>query len=330
MAQSTMRGPEKAVVFLLSLEESTATQLLSQLEESEIRKAREVLETLGNVAPEALKGVHDEFLTALERQSVVVRGGGDHFRRLTTRAFGPERAARLLQEPKADATHLLGRVDTTTLAGFLGEEHPQTVAAILAHLEPERAAEVLGKLDDATQCEVAVRMSALDSVPRPVLEEAERVLAAGLAPEHEVPVAAVDGVRRAAAILNRLSPDTSQALLARLSETNSERAMAIKRAMFTFEDIGQLDRRGMLALLKEVATQQLVLALKTASDELRDKILGAMSKRAAETLLDDVQTLGAVRLADVERAQQEIAEVALRMQSEGKLSIATAGGDQYV
>jgi len=318
------------VIFLLSLDESLATQLLSQLDEGEIRKAKEILEKLGHVPPDSLKTVHDEFLVALERQSVVVRGGGDHFRRLTTRAFGPERAAKMLQDKKSDTSTALGRIDTITLAGFLGEEHPQTVAAILAHLEPERAAEVLGKLGEDLQRDVAGRMSALDSVPRSVLEEAERVLAAGLTPDREVHITAVDGVRRAAAILNRMSPDSSQALLQRLEEVDADQALAIKRAMFTFEDLCALDRRGMQSLLKEVATEQLVIALKTASDELKDKILSAMSKRAAETLKDDLATMGPVKLADVERAQQEIAEIALRLQSEGKLAITSAGGEKYV
>jgi len=324
---ATLRGPEKAVIFLLSLDESIASQLLAQMDETDIRKAKDVLEKLGNVPPETLKTVHDEFLSMLERQTVDVRGGGDHFRRLTSRAFGPERAAKLLSEPKPEATHALGRIDTTALAGFLGEEHPQTVAAILAHLDPERAAEVLGKLGDDMQAEVAGRMSALDSVPRQVLEDAERVLAAGLSPEREIPLTAVDGVRRAAAILNRMPPDGAQALLARLGEADSDQSMAIKRAMFTFDDLAGVDRRGMLALLKEVATDQLILALKTASDDLRDKIFSAMSKRAVQTLKEDLEALGPVKLADVERAQQEIAEIALRMQSDGTLSIAAGGGD---
>lgn len=330
MSTRTIRGPEKAIVFLLSLDEATATQLLSELDEPEIRKAKEALEKIGHVSAEALQSVHDEFLSALDKQSVVVRGGGDHFRRLTARAFGPDRASKMLQEAKSEASTALGRVDTTTLVGFLSEEHPQTIAAILAHLEPERAAEVLSALDEELQCDVAGRMSALDSVPQAVLEDAERVLAAGLTADREMSFAAVDGVRRAAAILNRMNPDSSQMLLERLSEVESEQAMAIKRAMFTFEDLCALDRRGMQVLLKELATEQLVMALKTASEELRDKIYSAMSKRAAETLRDDLDALGPVKLSDVERAQQEIAEVALRLQSDGRLNIAGPGGDQYV
>jgi flagellar motor switch protein FliG len=127
-----------------------------------------------------------------------------------------------------------------------------------------------------------------------------------------------------------MNHDGSQMLLDRLGEMDPDQAMAIKRAMFTFEDLCALDRRGMQVLLKELATEQLVMALKTASDDLREKIFASMSKRAAATLKDDLEALGPVKLADVERAQQEIAEVALRLQSDGKLNIAASGGDQYV
>lgn len=330
MAAAPLGNAEKAVIFLLTLDENVATQVLSHMDEAEIRRAREVLDRLRDVPPDTMQGVYDEFLGSLDRQSVNVRGGGEYLRRLATRAFGPERAARLLQEPRTDAATTLSRIDTTMLAGFLGDEHPQTVAAILAHLEPERAADVMARLPGPLQAEAAARIAALAEVPRHVLDEAERVLAAGLATEREACRQPIDGVRRAAAILNRMDHDAAAALIEQMGESNGERATAIKRAMFTFDDLASVDRRGMQVLLKEIASEQLLLALKTAGDDLKEQILGAMSRRAGEMIRDDLEAMGPVRLSEVERAQQEIAEIALRLQSEGKLNIAGAGGEQYV
>jgi flagellar motor switch protein FliG len=246
--------------------------------------------------------------------------------------LGQEKAEDLLakeiEAPKP--LRVLNRIDPETLASLLSKEHAQSLAALLAHVDVEKAASVLKYLPAEVQQEVVKRMAGLESIPHTTIEEAERALREELALVSEAKVATVDGLKRAADLVSRLDSDVSERLLDSIDRDHEELALAIKRSMFTFEDLLKVDNRDLQSVLKEVSTEQLRVALKTASPEMRDHVLKAMSRRAAEMLLDDLESMGPVKLSAVTEAQGAIVEVALKLQSEGKIAIAGAGGEEMV
>jgi flagellar motor switch protein FliG len=197
-------------------------------------------------------------------------------------------------------------------------------------VDVDKAASVLKHLPSDVQQEVVQRMASLESIPHTTIEEAERVLREELALVSEAKVATVDGLKRAADLVSRLDPEVGERLLDNIDRDHEELALAIKRSMFTFEDLLKVDNRDLQTVLKEVSTDQLRVALKTASPEMRDHVLGAMSRRAAEMLMDDLESMGPMKLSKVEEAQGEIVEAALKLQSEGKIAIAGAGGEEMV
>jgi len=225
---------------------------------------------------------------------------------------------------------VLSRIDPETLASLLGKEHAQSLAALLAHVEVDKAAAVLKHLPAHVQTEVVRRMASLESIPHTTIEEAERALREELALVSEAKVATIDGLKRAADLVSRLDGEIGEKLLDAIDRSNEELALAIKRSMFTFEDLLKIDNRDLQSVLKEVSSEQLRLALKSASPEMREHVLGAMSRRAAEMLMDDLESMGPVKLSIVEEAQSQIVEVALQLQSDGKITIAGAGGEEMV
>jgi flagellar motor switch protein FliG len=330
--RATLSGPEKAALLLLSLDEARAAAILGHLEEDEIRRVHEAIAVLGRLPSDAVRGVVDEFSQALDGRQVHLRGGAAYLRRLASRALGEERAARVLDPTPRPAGPLadLGRLDAEALASVLSGEHPQTRAAILAHLPSERAAAILEKLEDGEQADAVRRMAALEAVPRDAITEAERALSASLGGASLEALAEVDGVSRAAALLNRIEAQAQSSLLDRVAADDPDAAGDIRRAMFTFDDLGGIEKRGMQVLLKEISTDQLVVALKSASDDIKEKVFGNISTRAAAMLKDELEMLGPERLSDVEAAQRAIVETAMGLERDRKITIAREGGGEYV
>lgn len=322
-------GAVKAALWVLSAEEDLAVDTLANLDENEIRRLYEVVRHLGETTSEQLDAVHQEFRTQLKPGVLHLRGSQTYLSKLTTRALGEQKATRLLtvRSIQTDPTESLERADLDILAPVLAAEHPQIIAAVLASLDSHRAAEILPRLPEGIRGEVVRRMTQLAKVPRSALAEVERVLAAGL-PVSSDGEADVDGMRQAALILNQLEAPIAESVLAALK--SEELTGNLRRAMFTFDDLAQLDKRAFQVLLKEVPSEQLLTALKTANEKIREQVFASLSKRAAEMLKDDLEVLGPVRLADVEQAQQAIVDQALRLRNEGKLAIAGGGGEELV
>jgi flagellar motor switch protein FliG len=212
---------------------------------------------------------------------------------------------------------------------MLKSEHPQIISAVLGNIDPTRSAEIIKRLPENIRRDVVGRVAKLSRVPRQVLDAAERVLSAGLPTSRDAD-REVDGIRTAAQLLNHLEAEMADDILDGLESETDTIAQDIRQAMFTFEDLSALDRRGFATLLKEVQSDQLLVALKTASNDLKDKVFSSLSKRAAEMLKDDLEVMRPVRLAEVQEAQQAIVSVALQLKNEGKLVIAGAGGDEFV
>jgi flagellar motor switch protein FliG len=245
-------------------------------------------------------------------------------------ALGEERARGILgglniNSGSSRTLESLEMVDAKSLSTFLVNEHPQTVAVILAHLEPEKKGEVLRRLPESLQAEVVLRMANLDNVDPELIAEIDKVLKNQLSNTHTVEQASLGGVQPVAEMLNVMDKNSEQSIMSRLEEKDPLLAEEIRKLMFVFEDIAKIDDRGIQILLKEVPNDKLLLALKTANDDIRNKIFKNISARAAEMLREDLANMGPARLSDVESAQQEIVNAARRLEAEGKIIIARGG-----
>lgn len=332
MSERQLTGTEKSVVLLLSLGEDQAASILTYLDESNVRQLSECIEKMSAVSLGQAEAVFAAFDAEHRGNAIALGSGARRMRRIASRVLGQEKAEDLLaKEVEApQPLRLLNRIDPETLASLLGKEHAQSLAALLAHVDVDKAAAVLGHLPQDVQVDVVRRMANLESIPHTTIQEAERALRDELALVSEAKVANVDGMKRAAELVSRLKGAIGEKLIEAIDEGDEELAVAIKRAMFTFEDLIKVESRDMQTVLKEVSTEQLRAALKTATPELRTHILGAMSRRAAEMLMDDLDSMGPVKLSAVEEAQSAVVEVALALQRDGKITIAGAGGEEMV
>jgi flagellar motor switch protein FliG len=317
-----LSGAEKAVVMLLSLDESVAAPIIAELEPDELRLLREVAAKMKSVPTEALEGLYAEFIEEAQRAVAVPRGGVRYLTNIATRALRPARAHEIFVEPPRTSMQKLASADPGQLAALLEGEHPQLAAAIVSQLDPAHAAKTLEFLPEAVRAAVLTRLVTMTEVPSDVLEEAAMALGAEL-PEKQtgaVPIV-VNGLQRSAAVVRKLGRKQGEALLGLLEAEHAGIAQDIRRSLYTFEDLLVVDAKGMRTLLESVPVERLTLALKTASETLANHVFSSMSKRAAERIREDMEALGASRLSDVEAAQREIVEAAVRLDSEGQISL---------
>ena len=336
LAQAVERrltGPEKGLLFLVSLDESIATRVLSHLSADEVKVLRGAAEGLTEVHPRIIASVHREFAEYVEQGlPTSLKGSGAYLRRLVGQALGEGKAAELWSEHvnQEGAVQQLAKLDVPSVLALIEREHPQTIAVILSQFSPNRAADIVREMGNERQAEVMVRLAQLKSVPRSVMEEIDRQFATELETMSDGERHEISGVNVAINILKRMEGEKSEALIEELSAIDNTLADELRKSMFTFEDLLRIDGRGMQAVLKEVSTEVLVVALKTASDELREKVFGAVSSRAAAMLRDELDMLGPMKVSDVEQAQQQIVEAALNLERDGRITIAQEGGGDYV
>ncbi len=323
-----LTGSERAAILLLGMDEDVAYRILQELTEPEIQRLHDATQSMRQPNLETLVSVFDEFAATM-RQGGGLAGGEERLRRLAGRALGRQRAQKLLQKrgDSTDALERLQRFDARTLSAVLERENPQAVAAIVAHLDPSVSADILTQLDPEFQFSVFRRLTRLGEVPEATLREVTESLVGELAALGDAQATSVDGPARAAAILQNTTGDATNAILAQLESDDPLMASEIRRSMFTFEDLVHLDNRSMQALIREISTEQLIVSLKSASDEVKDKFFGNVSSRAAEMMRDDLEALGPMKVSEVERAQQEIVETAQRLEAEGKIVIMGSGED---
>jgi flagellar motor switch protein FliG len=319
--QTQLTGPEKAVLLLLSLDEGAAAPIMSELEPNDVRKLREVAALMRAVPASALDRVYAEFVEETHQAIAVPRGGIRYLRRVATRALGESRTQELFDDTPATAMARIATMDPVVLAGVLETEHPQVIAAILSQLPADRAARLIEALPENVRAASLTRLGAMTEVPAGLLEEVATALSEDLPPPGVEAALSVDGIGRSAQLVRKLKKETSESLLTEIEGQDSQLVAAIRRNMYSFEDLTAIDQRAMRELLKAVPGDRLTLALKTASEQLRNHLFSGMSKRAADRVREDLDLLGAVRLSDVEEAQREIVEIALRLESEGVLSL---------
>ena len=316
-----LTGPQKAVLMLLSLDEATATPILAEMDAEDVKKLRDAAAGLRAVPTTSLDGVYAEFIDRSRSAVAVPKGGVRYLRRLAGRALGEPAAQQIFLETEATALEKLAQAEPNALASVMENEHPQLVAAILSQLDNEKAARVLEALPEATRPAILERLGTMSEVPSSLLEDVASALSAELPVTQSGGVMEVNGIARSAALVRRLGRETGEQLLGSIEEGNSELASEIRKAMYTFEDLNALDARALRSLLESVPVERLTMALKTASETLKTHIFTSMSKRAAERIKEDMEIMGGVRLSDVEAAQREIVEVALRLDAEGTISL---------
>ena len=319
-----LSGTEKAAILLLSLGEGRAGDILSRLEDREIQLLGQKISKLEFVPVKQIANVLEEFTRMMEAPEALMVRGEQFFKNTLSRSMDVKRQEDLLDkldfETSPDFFQKIKKLDARTVASFLTNEHPQTVALVLAHLERQQSGQVLALFPEDLQVEVLRRVAGLDQVSPAIIEEIDAALREEIALVEEVGGRLLGGPQSVAEILNQMERTQEANILKRLEEEEQgDLAEEIRRYLFTFEDLLGVDDRGLMALLKEINTQELAMALKAASDELKDKFFRNMSSRAAEMLQEELEIMGPARLRDVEAAQQRIIQVAKRLETEGQL-----------
>lgn len=327
-----LKGFEKAAILMNYLGPEAAKKLLKRMEDGDIRKLLTVMGKFRIVPISVTKRVLEEYYELISESAEYIFSDSATTKETVVDAIGEERARGVLghlnvsssSRPQLESLEL---VDAKSLANFLIHEHPQTVSVILAHLEPEKKGEVLKRLPEALQAEVVLRMANLDHVAPELIAAVDKVLKEELATIGTVEQAALGGVQPVAEMLNVMDKNTEKAIMSRIEERDPILAEEIRKLMFVFEDITKIDDKGIQTLLKEVPNDRLLLALKTANEDIRNKIFKNLSQRASQMLKDDLSNMGPSRLSDVEGAQVEIVNVARKLEGEGKILIARGGSE---
>ena len=325
---SDLTGPQKAAIVLISLGEEFASKVFKQVDEEEVRELGRQMSLIRNIPAGVVEETFEEFNQLLGSELDLVIKGDEFVKRTLTTAL-PDQADALLEDLATarlpEPFVRLRATDSRVLGNFIKNEHPQTIAVILAHLDPSKAGDVIRTFPENLQYEVVMRIGTLEQVPPEVVHEIDQVLAEEVVSVRETDGRTVGGIQAVAELLNHVDKATEEMLLERLEEYKSEMADEIRQLMFVFEDINSIEDRGIRTILKEVSNEDLTMALKTASEELKAKILSNVSERAAAMIQEDLEVMGPVRLSDVERAQQNITRVARRLEKEGKIVIGVGG-----
>jgi flagellar motor switch protein FliG len=329
-----MSGSKKAALFLMVMGEELTSSVFKHLDEVEIKTIGEQMTQIKKVDPKAISSLLDEFMQTLRGERIVGASGETFFEKTVSKAFNPKKANNLMEDlvigKKATNFRKLKTLRPEVLVNFISNEHPQTIALILSNLGFQSAAETLKLLPENVQSEVVVRIAKMDGVPDDILSEIQNVLEEQVTNLGKTGAQKLGGIQAAAEILNQVDQKTERSILEKIEEDQEELADEIRQSMFVFEDLINLDDRSIRALLKEVSNDELLVALKTASENLAKKIFGNLSQRAAEMLREDMEVMGPVKVKDVEQAQQNIIKTARRLEEEGKIILGGKGGEDVI
>jgi flagellar motor switch protein FliG len=327
---SNDEGQEKGALLLMTLGADEAAEVLKQLGPKEVQKLGAAMAGMPSQPREKVEIILDELIAFADKGSPI-EADHEHIKAMLTKALGDERAthliSRVLQGSDTAGIESLKWMDAPTAADMIKNEHPQIIATILVHLEFDQAGEILKHFTDRLRNDVLLRIATLDGVQPVALRELNEALTRMLAGASTVKKTAMGGVRHAADILNFVGSAAETAILDNVREYDPDLAQKILDEMFVFENLMELDDRGIQTLLREVQSDSLVIALKGAPPEMREKIFKNMSQRAAEMLREDLESRGPVRLSEVEAEQKEILKTARRLAEEGQIALGSGGGD---
>ncbi len=328
-------GIRKAAILLLSLDPDSAINVMSRLDKDTISAIGLEISRFESFTKEERKKVLEEFSNLSSAHKYVTEGGFEYAKKLIEKALPMEEARKIIetleQTIRSEPFDFLRKVPSETSLAFLQGENPQTIALILTYLPPTQAAEILAGLPVQKRVEVIKRIAIIEQTDPEVIKSIEKVLEKKFITTYRQIGVEKQGIKIAAEILNRTDRSTERSILEKLEEDSPDLTVAIRRNMFVFEDIVLVDDRGMQNLLKEIDMRQLAIALKVASDEVKEKFRKNMSKRAVELLNDEMQYLGPVRLSEIESVQQSIVDKVRSLEEQGLLFIqGRTGGDQLI
>jgi flagellar motor switch protein FliG len=327
-------GIEDAAIMLMSMGEEQASEVFKHLLPKEVQRLGETIAKLKAIPRERYEAVVENFLKLAEAEHMLVADSDEYVRSVLRKALGEEKASLLLERILAgnDVTGIesLKWMEAQAVAELLRNEHPQIVAAILVHLEYDQTSQILKLLPDRMRNEVLMRVATLDGIQPAALKDLNEVLSNVLSGSDRARKSQLGGVKSAAEILNMMGSSVETSVLDYIRESDGDLAQMIMDNMFTFDDMIKLDDKAIQMVLKEVQSESLVISLKGATPELRERIFKNMSSRAAETLREDLETRGPVRVTDVEAEQKELLKVVRRLVEEGEISLGGGSDDQFV
>lgn len=319
---SELPGIRKAAILLLTMDESLSKEVIKDLEQDEIEAVGQEIAKLRLIPHDVVSRVHEEFAKKIDGRKKNVVGGETRFKMLIEKSLGPEKAEIFMgnmESKRGMPGDFLRGADARMLANLLRGEHPQTIALVLSTLSIKKARDLVTHLPEKVHRDVLSRMAYLEKVDKKIIEDVENVLKEQLEATNSVEGKQIGGVEMVAGILNQMDRKVESELLGQIEEEDSALAERIRQLMFTFEDLLKIDDRGMQALLKEITSEDVAMALKGASGDIKDKIYKNMSERAASILKEDLEAMGPARVSDVERAQIKISMIAKKLESEGKI-----------
>jgi len=324
-------GYYKAAIFLASLGEDAASEIMKTLDPQELQKLGAKITELSDIPQKDLNEVYGEFVENAADAGGMNVEGKDYIQKVLSKALGDEQAERVIDnlvDEDEGGLEALKWMDPKSVANLIKGEHPQTVSLILSHLDTTQASEVLTNLPDWLRSDVMIRMASLEDIPPGVMQEIGAALQVELNQDDNKSASTkkVKGVKLVANILNQVDQSSEQAIMASITEHQADLAEKIRALMFVFDDLVELDNRGMQELMKEVNKEELTLALRAAKQEIKDKFFSNMSDRAAQLLKEDMEAKGPVKVSEVEKAQQMILKVAKRLSDAGTISIGGKGG----
>ena len=331
---SKLEGVEKAAILLLSLSEEDAAQILKHLEPKQVQKLGTEMAKVDDMTQTKITAVHKHFIEEIQNYSTIGFQSQDFVKRALTAALGEDKAANLIDQilmgSGAKGLDSLKWMDSKQVASIIRNEHPQIQTIVLSYLEPEQSAEILAQFPEKARLDLLMRIANLEEVQPAALQELNEIMEKQFAGQAGTQAAKMGGLKSAANIMNYLDTAIEGQLMDAIREQDEEMSQQIQDLMFVFDNLVDVDDKGIQAILREVQQDALLKAIKGADEELKDKIMRNMSKRAAEMLNDDLEALGPVRISEVETAQKEILSVARRLSDSGEIMLGGGGGEEFL
>lgn len=328
------QGLEDSAILLMTLGEEEAAEVFKHLQPKEVQRLGETISRMKTISRDRVDRVLDRFADNAQSQSTLVGNNDDYVKAVLRRALGEDKANllidRIMQGADVSGIEGLRWMDPAVIAELLRNEHPQIVAALLVHLDNDMAAQILKSLGERQRNEVVIRIATLDGIQPAALKDLNEVMARVLTGTDKLRKSRLGGAKTAAEMINMLGNAIETTVLDFVREADADLAQKIMDNMFTFDDLLKVDDKGIQALLREVQTESLVISLKGATPELREKFFRCMSSRAAETLREDLESRGPVRVSEVEAEQKEMLKVVRRLSDEGQIVIGGGGDDSFV
>ena len=329
-----LTGTQKSAILMMLIGEEEAAEILKNLSPREVQHLGTAMYSVQGLGQDLVNQVLDEFLTIIKEQTSLGLGAGNYIRNVLTKALGDDKAqsvlTRITPTSQERPIEILDWMDARSIAELVVDEHPQIIALVMSYLDAGLASDVLLSLPDELQPDVVYRVATLETVQPEALRELEDVMQRKFKSNATLRASQVGGVKAAAQIMNFTKQDTEALIMEVIGEEDRNLMQAIQESMFVFDNLLDSDDKSIQTLLRNVETEDMVLALKGADEPLRDKLLSCMSSRAAANLQDEMEALGPVRLTEVQDAQKRIINIARTMSDEGTIVLAGRGGDDFV